>query len=76
MKNKFALMVIHTGEVKLKNSESCFINNVKKGDLLTFKTKKEALIFITEKLFWALKVVKVKEINNKWHNQETFYQFI
>ena len=71
----FALMTIHTGELKLKNNESAYINNIEDGDLLTFKTKKEAIIYINSRLAWALKPIKIINKKGTWKGQKVNYRF-
>lgn len=75
IKTHYALMVVHTGEVKMRNQYFNHINKVKKGDLLTFKRKKDALDYINNHLSWALMPVKVLERNNRWEGEDISYSF-
>lgn len=71
----YALMSVHTGEVKERGNSTNHINNVKSGNLLTFETRKEACFYIKDSCAWALIPMKVLRRTNTVNGQETYYRF-
>ena len=74
-KTSYTLFSVHTGKVKTKNGDTDFINNIKNGDLLTFKLKRDAISYIKLHNAWALQPIKIVERSTKWHGQTTYYRF-
>lgn len=71
----YAIINTHTGKIRLKNSNYKYINEAKKGDILTFKLKKQAKKFISDNNAWALAPIRIKEEFNKWKGVVTNYRF-
>jgi len=71
----YTLLSIHSGKVKTINNELLYINEVVNNNLLTFKTKKEAINYIKKHLSWALSPIKVKKENVKVYGQIQYYSF-
>jgi hypothetical protein len=72
----WGLMSIWTGEVKLKSGDILNLCLVKKGDLMSFKKKKDAVDYRNSKCAWALKPMKIHFEVTYWNSEEVFYHFI
>ncbi len=71
----YTLLSIHSGKVKTINNELLYINEVTNNNLLTFKTKKEAINYIKNNLCWALSPIKVHKNLIKVHGNMQYYSF-
>jgi hypothetical protein len=71
----YTLLSVHTGKVKTNSNQLLYIDEVKNNDLLTFKTKKQAINFVRLKLCWALVPIKATHQQQKVHGKTQYYQF-
>ena len=75
--NLWALINVNTGKFSQRGViNSDYINNIKDGSLLVFKTKKECGEYIIENRSWALKPIKVIRESNRYLNQDTNYSIM
>lgn len=72
---KYALMIVHTGMVKTRDGKSNYIIDVKLGDLMVFKRKKDAQKYIDDACAWALIPIAVYQQENHWKGRNTHYRF-
>lgn len=75
MKTEWALICIHDGNFRT-TTKSSPLDLVGKGELLTFRTKKEAVSFIKSNFSWALTPIKVYYSPSRWLNGDNYYHIV
>ena len=69
----YALVCVHTGQFRGIDGMDYNLNDLKSGELLLFKLKKDGINRIKKNCCWALKCVPIICCKNVWFGQPTSY---
>ena len=72
MKTEWALICVHDGKFRTDRYLKP-LNLITKGELLVFKTKKEAEDYVHSNFKWALMPIKVYAQPSKWDGKDNYY---